>query len=195
MTTKEKEIKEEIEEVVEGEQAIPVEKPIEEAREFVDIPYDAQRRIDKVWLGEIIGTTKIRAYRNAVQEITKNVWTKIQLNVEVYDDQGEFDNVTNYRFTATKPGYYLVSMATQWEDPEDGKRWSLGIYKNGSIYSESTLCFASTTQDHGGSHTDVVKIDAGDYIEFWVWASVTAATLTLDGVGQNMTYMSVHKIS
>ena len=55
------------------------------------------------------GTTLSRAYRNTTnQAISDDSWTKVQLNAESFDIGGEFDSTTNYRFTATTTGYYLV---------------------------------------------------------------------------------------
>ena len=52
------------------------------------------------------------AYRTATQTgIASATFTKIQLNVELFDTNSNYDNVTNYRFTPTVAGYYQVNFS------------------------------------------------------------------------------------
>ena len=70
-----------------------------------------------------------RATRGTAQSIPTGAQTKIQYDTEEYDIQGEYDNVTNFRFTATKAGIYAISAsaltdAVAWDAGEIFTNWS-----------------------------------------------------------------------
>lgn len=47
------------------------------------------------------------AYRGGPnQALTTGTYTKVQLNIEEFDTNNNFDSSTNYRFTPTVAGYY-----------------------------------------------------------------------------------------
>jgi hypothetical protein len=56
----------------------------------------------------IEGNSKMRVTKNDAQTIPTVTDTKIQYDDEVFDTLNEYDNVTNYRFTAKNAGYYDV---------------------------------------------------------------------------------------
>jgi hypothetical protein len=47
----------------------------------------------------------------AQQNVTASVATKVQLNAEAFDTNGNYDPTTNYRFTPTVAGYYQINYA------------------------------------------------------------------------------------
>ena len=49
------------------------------------------------------------AYLSNNQSISGATWTKVNLNVKVFDTASAFDNTTNYRFQPTVAGYYSVT--------------------------------------------------------------------------------------
>jgi hypothetical protein len=49
------------------------------------------------------------AYCSTAQVIPNAVFTKIQINTELFDTNSNFDNATQYRFTPTVAGYYQVT--------------------------------------------------------------------------------------
>jgi hypothetical protein len=68
------------------------------------------------------------AYRSGTQAYTTNTYTKIQLNIESFDTNSNYDNATNYRFTPTVAGYYLCTGQIQ---TSAGTYVETNIYKNG----------------------------------------------------------------
>jgi len=58
-------------------------------------------------------TPAFHAYRSASQSVSDSTWTKIQINVELYDSDGMYDNSTNYRFTPTIAGKYFIYGSTR----------------------------------------------------------------------------------
>ena len=127
-------------------------------------------------------TSFFRAECSTAQAITNNTWTKISLNVETFDPLGEFDNVTNYRYTPLKAGYYLVTGTVRVGDTNYNQ--FIAIYKN------RTKSLIMSRDPGGNSHsstmvTDIIYLDGvDDYIElFFKHTKGSNATLET-GVGE-----------
>jgi hypothetical protein len=73
------------------------------------------------------------AYANATVTLNNSVFTKIALQVEEFDTNGNFDSTTNYRFQPTIAGYYQISGGTTFQPIGAGNRF-LALYKNGSVF-------------------------------------------------------------
>ena len=77
------------------------------------------------------------AYLSASQTgLTDGANVKLQADTEVFDTGNFYDNSTNYRFTPTVAGKYLVYANTMQEAAIPGLLiWNTTmIYKNGSVY-------------------------------------------------------------
>jgi len=142
---------------------------------------------------DIEGQSRARAYRaTSVQAINDSTWTKVQLNAESYDTQGEFDSATNYRFTATKAGYYVVSGAVELSSVGQVTKVVIAFYRNGSSVSQAS--FGENLGSGGGAtHSDIIYLAANDYLELYVYQN-SGFSLNAQ-IGENITFMSVHKIS
>jgi|GEM_PF-5014984 hypothetical protein len=120
--------------------------------------------------------------------------TKIPLTGENWDNQGEYDKTTNYRFTATKAGVYQVEAQILWDAFVSGKRYQLQIRKNGDIgsgfYSSYT---APGSTEFGTQHAmALLKLAVGDYVELWAYQN-TGSNVTID-YGAAETWMMVNKV-
>jgi len=148
--------------------------------------------------GEGYGTTLIRektavrAYRSGTEQtVPSNTWTKVQLNAEEYDVNKEFDPTTNYRFTAKTPGYYLVIGKVEWNVTIADKRHRIAIRKNGADVVMGT--FQPSFSDYFANMiSDIIKLDAGDYLELWAYQN-TGGDLDIRRGTEN-TYMSIHRL-
>ena len=143
------------------------------------------------------GASRIHISKDAAQTLTDAVDTKIQYNDEQYDNLGEYDNATNYRFTAQQAGYYLVSASINtanvaWTIDDSGR---LGVYKNGVIdlYLERVEMQATITAFMQLQGTDITYLDAGDYLE--VYALITRGADTDTGANAGYNYFKVHRLS
>lgn len=97
------------------------------------------------------------AYRTGTQTTSNNVWTKMQIQTEVYDTDNCYDNSTNYRFTPNKAGKYYVT----YQAFIGGPGVYAGIYKNGSEV-------ARTQQGQPNPGTVLIEFNGStDYIEFY----------------------------
>lgn len=135
-------------------------------------------------------TTKARAALSTTQTIDATTVTKIALDSETYDPGNNFDNITNYRFTIPKAGFYLIAAGIRVDALADAKTFELYVYKNGVLIlrEDNSASVASTLSV---TLTDIMQLIAGDYIELYCRHN--------DGGGRNLlatdTYLAVHLLS
>jgi hypothetical protein len=108
------------------------------------------------------------------QSVSSNVWTKVQLNTEEYDTNSCFDSTTNYRFTPTTAGKYLIGYAMN----TNVGTLAFAIYKNGSLYKYFPMGAGSLTADMNGTT---------DYVEIYVFLT-GASPLLYFGADSNTAY-------
>jgi len=133
-------------------------------------------------------TSSARAYvwTNQTWVVTWT-YTKISLDTENYDIDWEFDPTTNYRFTATSAGRYVVSAGLRlqyWVSWEV----DIAIYVNGAL---NTIFQAITTAEKRSVNvSDILNLSATDYVELycrqWLWS---------DNIIQNWSNQSFMSIS
>lgn len=141
--------------------------------------------------------SRVRITRGTTQSIPSDVATKVQYATEVFDTLGEYDNVTNYRFTAQNAGYYqvnaMVRMAiVSWTA---GEYLRLNIYKNDVVYSSGpyTRAWATLTTYAKALVHDIVYLDANDWITIHVFQNSGAA---LDIFAEDVSnVLTIHRLS
>ena len=120
------------------------------------------------------------AYLTSAQAaVSLDTWTKIAFNTELFDTDGTYDNSSNFRFTpGTEAKYKLFCQIGCIPASDEGKTMGLRIYKNGAVYTEKTIQFASASliwrASSGGtgwdlSHEAIVISDDDDYWEVFGW--------------------------
>jgi hypothetical protein len=117
------------------------------------------------------------AYPLSSQSIPNATFTKLQVNTEFFDTNGNFD-VSNYRFTPTVAGYYQFTGA--WYANTSAGQVIATIYKNGTAYQGASLQFSA-----GGLQPCVNSLvylnGSTDYVELYVYQSQGSAYSTLAG--------------
>jgi len=138
--------------------------------------------------------SKVRAYVSANFSLANNTWTKVALNAENFDGLGEFDNVTNYRFTAQEAGYYLVvGRGECYGNSVDGQYVGVAIYKNGALYGNFYVVAAGANKYISCQILDLLSLAANDYIELYIWQN-SGATQTMSG-GSPACFLAVSRLS
>ncbi len=109
-------------------------------------------------------------HRNGVnQTISSGAYTKVQFTTEEFDTSNEFDNATNYRFTPTVAGKFLLTAGAYLDtDANTNTPFKVIIYKNGSVYKEGYDYAIATTGRAGVTVSVVVDVSVGDYFEVYV---------------------------
>jgi len=137
--------------------------------------------------------SRARAYRSGSdQTIPSGTWTKVQLNAESYDEQDEFDHVTNYRFTAKKADFYVVIAKVFFWNFADQQTAQIAVRKNGSdaLWNEHTIANAGNLQLYV---MDVIELAAGDYLELYVYQG-TGSDKSIDD-NSVRTFMTIYQKS
>jgi len=180
----------------------PEKKPIEEIQEllkvqepksFVFPPLERTRtsNLDDD-LGILSSKSKARIYRSTAQSIPDSTETKIQFNVENYDINNEFDNVTNYRFTAKTNGYYLIVIQSGIQNATADKIVLVYIYKNGVSYTANQVTTNAISVPRIFL-VDVIPLNIGDYIEGYIYHNFGSNQNSSTGSTSN--FLSIHKLS
>jgi len=131
-------------------------------------------------------------YLSTNQSISSGSITKVNFDAVVFDIQNEFDETTNYRFTATEEGQYLIMAKYTYRDVVDGTEYFIKIYKNSSeVYNEPFV--AGPFNYINPILATVIELAAGDYIEFYAYQD-SGSTATLMA-GQKVTWASIVKIA
>ena len=136
------------------------------------------------------------AYLGSDQTLSSGVTTKVNINTEVYDTNGYYDNVTNYRFTPLVAGNYFVYAGIKVQTSTEYIRAvTVGLYKNGSGYKLTEF----NTQTHTMITVNlpinaVVAMNGStDYLEVFVTATLTAGTPRCD-TGTKQCYLGAYRI-
>ena len=130
--------------------------------------------------------------KTVAQTVVTATWTRVQFETEDYDNQNEYDNVTEYRFTATVGGLYLVSAFVNINEVFDGSLVHLAVRKNGTRIAQVPPTHGSATNPGGNSITVVVKCVATDFLEIWVYHTV-GVNKNIAGNGES--YVSYTKVA
>ena len=134
--------------------------------------------------------SKARYYLGTNQVLTTATWTKIQLDTKTYDSKGEF---SNYKFTATQAGYYLAIGNAQLDSAQaSGDVLYLDIYKNGSAVATNWTVAPDLIKIYA-SVSDIIYLEAGDYIELWAQQETGSDQSIV--AGSSITYLTIHKLS
>jgi len=137
------------------------------------------------------GDAKARAFLDAGQSISSGSDTKITLRTISFDPGNNFDNVSNYRFTAPAMGDYLVtgSMVTSGL----GITWFIKaiVKKNGVTDVITTTAAANANTEPTAVVADVISLDVGDYLELFGRQN-SGSPVTISSID---TFMAVHLIT
>jgi hypothetical protein len=133
----------------------------------------------------VANTPAFRARRTSNQTLTDATNTKIQFNTEDFDTDSCYDNATNYRFTPTVAGKYLIG--TQIRMLSDGNTLlattNVSFFKNGGEVVSSPTNFRNN-QINGQTYflSDIMTFNgSSDYVEVYVNADVDSGGIIAAG--------------
>jgi hypothetical protein len=132
-------------------------------------------------------------YATTWQSIPNATWTKVILNTEDYDVLGEFDPLTNYRFTALNAGYYFALGQITYTGPPANTLMVLSIYKNGSAFTRVSLSSPNATNEFAFFSSDVIPLSVGDYLELWTY-HLAGSDQSIACAIPYSTFLTVHRI-
>lgn len=105
--------------------------------------------------------------RTTAQSVASLTSTKIQLNVEAFDTEGDFDAVTNFRHTPTLAGKWLYVYLVSFQSLPDGARVRPELFLNGSV-NRLALMYSGNAGGMGLACATVVDMNGTtDYVELY----------------------------
>jgi len=123
-------------------------------------------------------TPAFRLRLSANQSIPSSTYTKLALDLEVWDTDNAWDT-TNYRFTTPTgaAGKYQFSYKVFYDDLDDGEFGAVRFSKNGTELAETyNQTFSpKSTGNMFLSGTESVSLIAGDYLELFVYHDESSA--------------------
>ena len=136
-----------------------------------------------------------QAFLAAKQEVGTSP-EKIDLGGEEYDITGVYDEVTNYRFTPTTGGYYLINWSVQAVGSAAGDKMWAGPYKNAALFCATYHDVAGAGDEHPLSGSVIISLNgSGDYVELWGGSTTTLYTAGGAAADPKKTWMSGHLIA
>jgi len=138
--------------------------------EFVLSDAGVLKRVDYSYI-KAANTPSFFAYLSANQALSDSTETKIEIDTEIYDTDSDYDNTTNYRFTPTTAGKYVIfgTVSIFQDDGSDLKIAQILWYKNGSKLYETHDNYTSNYL-RGTSQSMSVVMDmngSSDYVEMY----------------------------
>ena len=121
-------------------------------------------------------TPAFAATFSGTTDTSADTWTKVALNTEVFDTDGDYDNSSNYRFTPTTAGkYYLYGHCWSYMKSTAAQSTSFksALYKNGSEVDTTVTIvdtYGSADQQAGSVNVTTIQDANGssDYFEFYI---------------------------
>ena len=117
---------------------------------------------------------------NTNQSISNTTWTKVAFDTELIDTANAYDPAT-YRFTVPsgQGGNYLFGYDISFGIYTAGHQFQLAFQKNGSFLENNGIFWRDAGTDvQGGAWSKLVNLNAGDYIEAFIYHNRgSAATL------------------
>lgn len=140
-------------------------------------------------------TSRARAALSANQTVTSGTITKVNLDSEIFDGAGEYDPTTNYRFTATSAGQYIILGVINGSAATSISLLRARFYKNGLAFGNAASWGGSDTTGYMSVTLGaILDLSAGDYIELWGEVTGIGAPVIFSTAGHGCT-MSIHRLS
>lgn len=130
---------------------------------------------------------KFHAYRNAAFSTPAGATSKISCDSESFDTGGNYDNATNYRFTAPVAGFYVFTgaiTAGTWA------RAFAELWKNGAVALRGPD-YTATAAGGTAYVSGMLQLAANDYVELYMYSATSGTGVT----GATYTYFQGYLLS
>jgi hypothetical protein len=136
--------------------------------------------------GSTVGPT-FNAYRSGSnQTFSSSTWTKAAFQSEYFDLGSCYDSATNYRFTPTTAGIYLLTFIT--EVTSGIGQTLVQFYKNGSTYTTPVNTQTSALSFETGALTISLN-GSTDYVELYVYNTGTSPQIPFGAAQWGASYL------
>lgn len=138
---------------------------------------------------DVVTTPAFSAYQSTLQSVSSGAFTKVQLQSEEFDTNSNFDSTTNYRFTPTVAGYYLITGTVNFVNSVSFA--TATIYKNGAEFKRGTITGSAAASGFSSNVAALVHLNGStDYVELYTFQNSGSAQDT--ATGAEKTYFQAH---
>jgi hypothetical protein len=120
---------------------------------------------------------KFRAHRHGAWNTPAGAFGKVLCEVEDYDTGGNYDNATNYRFTAPVNGYYHFNGSVH---AGGITILIVSLYVGGAEAYRGTDTRSASATTLGGQVSADIYLAQNSYVELWVYTNTAVAGSTDD---------------
>jgi len=151
--------------------------------------------------GPFTSVPAFHATKSSSTNISSGTDTKIDFDTELFDTDNKYDNSTNYRFTPTVAGKYLVYGQVNASN-SNGEEYQFGaiiLYKNGSELARNAIDPSNNSNAKSNQIIQaismIVDFNTTDYVEMYVKANVGSGTPSIYGASSaSPTYFGAYKL-
>jgi hypothetical protein len=142
--------------------------------------------------GNYSSLAKADLHISAVQVISHGTWTRMELDLEDFDADGDYDSTTNDRFVVPTTGQYLCITWSRWNANSDGDLFGCGFYINGSRKTFA-LGAASSASAATQCMANIFDLTASDYVEGWCYQA-SGSNKDLEPSGDGSPFLAVTRV-
>ena len=117
------------------------------------------------------------------------LWFKVNFDVLEYDVSGDF-NIISDRFICPTSGYYLISGMATFTSMQDGETISVAAFREG-VREAGSIVQAAHTNILSVGLTDIVYLNAGDYVELQAYHTGGASRTIYGSTAGTYTYFTI----
>ena len=117
------------------------------------------------------------------------LWFKVNFDVLEYDVSGDF-NIISDRFICPTSGYYLISGMATFTAMQDGETISVAVFREG-VREAGSIVQAAHTNVLSVGLTDIVYLNAGDYVELQAYHTGSASRSIYGSTAGTYTYFTI----
>lgn len=118
---------------------------------------------------------------SSTQNIDDATQVRLDFDTVYANPDGNYDNTTNYRYTAAVAGYYHCGANIRYTHLDDGDLIYVYIRKNGTQASAAVMQMSGTAES-GVAVSDIVYLEVGDYVDFATYQSSGGQEIVRSGV-------------
>ena len=147
--------------------------------------YNYQQLVDQVETPK----TMVRAFLETSLSIPSSTLTVVNFDAVDYDVTGDF-NIATDRFICPTSGYYFISCKVHFVSMVGGEFINVGLYRDGILVAEN-VARASLTASLSTSFTDILYLNATDYLEVRVYHSGSFARSIYGDTEGKYSYLTI----
>ena len=131
----------------------------------------------------------VRVFTSVSTSIPSTTYTTVNFDVVDFDVTSDFNIITD-RFICPSSGYYLVSVMVTFTPMYDGE-YILAVAYSEGVFEAGSYAQASHTNVLSAGFSDIVYLNAGDYLEVRVYHSGSTPRFIYGNSAGTYTYLTI----